>query len=153
MLYKVTFEQAIKISPISFIIIKSKVLLERDCSNLWYSWVTCVIFSNFCNFSQLVLSTHPLLLYQQCYLYTFYVIYAPYKCTCCTHHKHNPLSRLIVRTLSAPIRFSNSSGVFGYRAILILGDRDMAGGFRSKNSLLPAGLLKGRVSNCFLVWI
>ncbi len=87
------------------------------CSNLRYSWETCIISSNFCNFSQLVLSTHPLLLYQflspyqtfvilsnfclfliPCYLFTLYVIYVPYKCTCCTHHNHNPHSRLIMRT-------------------------------------------------------
>ncbi len=119
-------------------------------SNLRYSWLACIILSNFCNFSQLVLSTHPLLIYQVlssyknfavknltnfchfltlCYLLTFYVIYAPYKCTCCTHHRHNSLSCLIVRTLSAPIYLSNSPGVFGHRAILIWGDRDMAGGF------------------------
>ncbi len=39
------------------------------------------------------------------------------------------LSCLIVRTLSAPIFLSNSSDVFDHRAILIWGDRDMAGGF------------------------
>ncbi len=76
--------------------------------------MTCVILSNFCNFSQLVLSTHPLLLYQflsshqtfvifspLVFYSLFYVIYAPYKCTCCTHHTNNPLSRLTVRMLSA----------------------------------------------------
>ncbi len=64
-----------------------------------------------------------------CYLLTFYVIYTPYKCTYCTHHKHNPLSRLIVRTLSAPIDLSNSPGVFGHRAILTLGGSDRGWGF------------------------
>ncbi len=39
------------------------------------------------------------------------------------------LSCLIVRTPSAPIHLSNSPGVFGHRAILIWGDRDMIGGF------------------------
>ncbi len=109
-------------------------------SNPRYSWVTYFIWSNFCNFSQLVLSTHPLLLYQflspyqsfvvlsnvchllaPCYLFTFCVIFSPYKCTCCTHHTHNALSCFIVRTLSAPIQFPNSPGVFGHRAILTMG--------------------------------
>ncbi len=58
------------------------------------------------------------------YLLTFCVIYASYKCTCCTHHKHNSISCLIVRTLSAPIYLSYSQGVFGHRAI-----RTVAGGF------------------------
>ncbi len=67
------------------------------CSNPQYSGVTYFILSNFCNFSQLVLSTHPLLLYQVLapyqsfivlsnfchlftlfYLLTFYFIYAHY---------------------------------------------------------------------------
>ncbi len=39
-----------------------------SCTNLRYWWVTCVTLSNFCNFSRLVLSTHPLLLYQFCRL-------------------------------------------------------------------------------------
>ncbi len=120
----------------------------RRCSNRRYSWVTYFILSNLCYFSQLVLSTHPLLLHQflspyqsfavlsnfchllaLCYLLAFYFIYVPYKCTCCTHDKHNSYSRLIVRTLSAPIYLSNSPGVFGHRAILIWGGgRDMSGG-------------------------
>ncbi len=121
------------------------------CSNLF--GVTCITLSNFCNFSQFVLSTHPVLLYQllspyhtsvilsnfchfltTCYLFTFYVSYAPYNCTLCTHHKQNSYSRLTVRTLSAPIHFPNSTDVSGHRAILIWGDRGMAGGF-SKNNL------------------
>ncbi len=84
------------------------------CSTLRYSWVTCVIFSNFCNFSQLDLSTHPLLLYHclpnyqtsvvlsklchlytPCYLFTCYVIYSPYKCTCCTHRTHTTLTLVL----------------------------------------------------------
>ncbi len=98
------------------------------CSNLQYS---SVILSNFCNFSQLVLSAHPLLVYQllsshqtftvlsifvvlsnfchfltPCYLFTFYVIYASNKCTCCTRHTHNSLFFLTVRALSAPIHLS-----------------------------------------------
>ncbi len=76
-----------------------------------------VVLSNFCH------------LLAPCYLFTFYVMYTPHKCTCCTHHEHNSLSCLIVRTLSAPIYLSNSPGVFGHRAILIWGDRDIAGGF------------------------
>ncbi len=89
------------------------------CSNLWYSWVTCVILSNFCNFSRLVLSTHPLLLSNfchfltLCYLFTFYVIYAPYKCTCCTYYKHHSDTHFLVCTLAAPIHFPDSTDVFG----------------------------------------
>ncbi len=103
------------------------------------------------NFSQLVLSilsTHPLfaikylsphqsfvVLSNFCHflalfnLLTFYVIYIPYKCTYCTHHKHNTLSCLIVRTLSAPIYLSYSSGVFDHRAILTMGGSDRGWGF------------------------
>ncbi len=111
------------------------------CSNPRYTWVIYFILSNICNFSQLVLSTHPLFalsilsLYQSfivlsnvchllapCYLFTFYVIISPYKCTYCTHHKHNnSLAFLIVRTLSALIYPSNSPAVFGHRAILLWG--------------------------------
>ncbi len=61
-----------------------------------------------------------------CFLFTFYVTYAPYKCTYCTNYKHNSLSCLIVRTFSAPIFLSILPGVFGHRANLIWGDR---GGF------------------------
>ncbi len=104
-----------------------------------------VILSIFFNFSQFVLSSHPLLPHQflspyqtfivllnMChfltlwYLLTFYVTYAPYKFTCCTHHTDDSYSRLIVRTLSAPIHFPNSTGVFGHYVILIWGDRDIA---------------------------
>ncbi len=48
-----------------------------------YSWVTYFILSNICNFSQLFLSTHPLLLYQFCHLinlsssYQTSVIFSP----------------------------------------------------------------------------
>ncbi len=75
---------------------------------------TFVVLSNFCHFLTL------------CYLFTFDVIYTPYKCTCCPHHTHYSLPRLFVR---GPIHLSSSTVVFGHRAILIWGDRDMAGGF------------------------
>ncbi len=110
------------------------------CSNPRYSSVTYFILSNFCNFSQLVLSTHPFLLYQFCYLINlsssyqsfvifspfliyslFYGIYSPYKCTCTTHQTHNSLPSFIVLTLSAPIYLSISPDVFGHRAILMWG--------------------------------
>ncbi len=39
------------------------------------------------------------------------------------------LSRLIVRTLSAPIYLSNSPGIFGHCAILIWGIETWLGGF------------------------
>ncbi len=99
------------------------------CSNLRYSWVTCLILSNFYNFSQLVLSTHPLLLYtifvtlsNFCHLIkllsfshpllSIYVLryLTTYKCTCWTHHKQNAYSRLIVRTISAPIHHFDLGG-------------------------------------------
>ncbi len=82
----------------------------------------------FCHLINLSSSYQTCYLLTLCYLLAFYFSYAPYKCTCYTHHKHNFLSCLIVRTLSAPICLSNSPGVFGHRAILICGDRDMAGG-------------------------
>ncbi len=44
-------------------------------------------------------------------------------------HTTTQLPRLIERTLSAPIYVSNSTGVFGHRAILMWGDRGMTGGF------------------------
>ncbi len=121
-------------------------LFESKCSNPRYSWITYFILSNLCNFSQLnspLVAVLILLPYQSfvvlstfchfltlCYILTFYVIYTRYKCTYCTHHKHNnPLPCLIVRTLSALIQFPNSSGLFDPCAILLWGDRDMAGGF------------------------
>ncbi len=99
-----------------------------NCSNPRYSWVTYFNLSNICNFSQLglsILSTHTLFALSNfvilsifrhrlapCYLFTVYVIISPYKCTSCTHHKHNSFVRLIVRTLSAPIYLSNSKRCF-----------------------------------------
>ncbi len=47
---------------------------------------------------------------------------------------HSPHSRIIVRMLSALIQLSNSTGVFGHRAILIWGYRGMAGGFSLRTS-------------------
>ncbi len=43
--------------------------------------------------------------------------------------QQNSYARLNVHTLSAPIRFPNSTGVFGHRAILVWWDRGMAEGF------------------------
>ncbi len=40
-----------------------------------------------------------------------------------------PISRLIVRTLSAPMYFFNSTGVFGHRALVFWGGQGVAGGF------------------------
>ncbi len=82
-----------------------------------------VALSNFRRLIELLSFSHPLLSIH------FLRYLATYKCTCCTHHKQNAYSRLIVRTLSAPIHLSNPTGVVGHRAILIWGDRDMAGGF------------------------
>ncbi len=86
---------------------------------------TFVVLSNFCHF----LTPY--------YLFTFYVIYAPYKWTCCTHHTYNSLSCLFVRTLSAPMHLSNTLGAFGHRAILIWGIDTWPGAF-SKNKRYPS---------------
>ncbi len=40
-----------------------------------------VALSKFCHLIELLSFSHPLLS-----IHFFYVIYAPYKCTCCTHH-------------------------------------------------------------------
>ncbi len=85
------------------------------CSNPRYSWVTYFILSNFCNFSQLVLSTHPLLFYRffstyqsfevlsnfcqfltHCYQFTFYVIWQPRNAPA-VHTKNTTLSFLSYR--------------------------------------------------------
>ncbi len=137
-------KEPIGMKPLAVVQINKLWMEVCFCSNLRYSWVTCLTSSNFFNFSQLILSTHLLFLYQfltpyqtfivlsifchfltPCYLFNFYFMYAPYKGTCCTHHKHiNSLSCLIGRTLSAPIHHSNSPGVFGHRAILTMGGSD-----------------------------
>ncbi len=88
-----------------------------------------VALSNFRRLINLLWFSHPFPS-----IHFFYVIYAPFKCTCCTHHKHNSLPCLIVRTLSAPIYLSKSPGVIGHRAILTMGDRTVAGGFLDKQS-------------------
>ncbi len=90
--------------------------------SLFYLRTLCY-FINFCRLIERLSFSHPL------FLFTFNVIYAPYKCTCCKHHTHNSYSRLSVRTLSAPIHFPNSTGVFDQRAILMWGDQGMAGCF------------------------
>ncbi len=82
-----------------------------------------------------------------CCLITFYVIYAPYKCTYCTHH--NFPSCLIVCTLSAPIHLSNSPGVFGHCAILIWGDRDVCGGGGFSKSYLSPSNTIDHTGHCF----
>ncbi len=76
----------------------------------------------------------------------FYITYAPYKCTSCTTPQTTQLSlsRLIERTHSAPIHLPNSTGIFGHRAILVWGDRDITGVFSEKQTniltLLPKSL-------------
>ncbi len=60
-----------------------------------------------------------------------------------TSHTHNSLSCLIVRTLSALIYLSNSPGVFGHRAILLWGDRGMAGGFLEAQPVTFAYIVTG----------
>ncbi len=49
-------------------------LPKATCSNPRYSWVTYFILSSFCYFSRLVLSTHPLLLYQFLSPYQSFVV-------------------------------------------------------------------------------
>ncbi len=90
--------------------------------------------------SQLVFSTHSLLLYQflspyqsfvflssfyhfltPCYLFSFYVIWQPINAPAVHTTNTNAFSSLIVGTLSAPIYLSNSPGIFGHRAILTMG--------------------------------
>ncbi len=106
-----------------------------------------VFVSNLCYLIKLVLSTHLCYFINLCRLikllssYRTFVIFSPLVIyslfTLSTHPTNAPavhitnttLSCLVVRTLSVPIYLSNSPGVFGYRAILIWGDRDMAGGF------------------------
>ncbi len=52
----------------------------------------CVIYSPFVVLSTFVVLSNFCHFLTPCYLFTFYVIYALYKCTFCTHHKHNSLS-------------------------------------------------------------
>ncbi len=125
----------------------------RACSNLRYSWVTCVILSNFCKFPQLVLSTHPLLLYQTfvvlsnfchfltpCYLFIFtsptHPINAP-----AVHTTSTILSPVLLCARSLrKYTFLNSIGVStSHRAILIWGDRGMAGGFLEEQPVTFVG--------------
>ncbi len=102
-----------------------------NCSKQEYPWITCAISSDFCLFSQLVLSYHRLLSYQTfvilsdlchlltlCYLLTFYLcnlemylLYTPY----------TSLSHLIVRPYCALIHLLNSIVDFGHRVILMWG--------------------------------
>ncbi len=120
-------------------------LRGEPCSNPRSSWVTYVTLSNVYNFSPLF-NTHPLLFYQTFVIFStfliyslFCVIYTSYKCTCCTHHKHNSFCRLIVCTLSAPIYLSNSPGIFGHPAILTMGGSDRGQGLPHRtNSYVSA---------------
>ncbi len=112
------------------------------CSNQRYSWVTCVILSNFCNFSKLVLSTHPLFLYQFLLPYQTFVIFSPLVIysllTLSTHpiiapgvNTTNTTLTLVVSSTRSlrQYTFPNSTGVFGHRAILIRGIEAWLGGF------------------------
>ncbi len=95
---------------------------------------TFVISSNLYHLIKLLSFSHPFLFTHFC------VIYTSYKCTCCTHHKHNSFFCLIVRTLSALIYVSNPPGVFGHRAILTMGGSDRSWGFphrTNRNVLQP----------------
>ncbi len=78
---------------------------------------TLCYFINFCRLVVLSNSCHFLI---SCYLFTFYVTYASYKYTCCTHRVTQlSLYCLIVCMLSVPIHSSNSPGVFGHRTIVM----------------------------------
>ncbi len=121
-------------------------MLERMFSNPRYSWVTYFILSNFCNFPSLSYLLTLCCFFNFCQLINLlssyqtsvisrFVIYSLF--TLSTHPinapaghitKHNSYARLIVRTLSVPIYLSSSPVLFGHRAILMWGDRDMAGG-------------------------
>ncbi len=121
-------------------------LKHSPCSDLQYSWVTCVTLSNFCNISQLILSTHPLLLYQPlspyqtffvlsnfchfltpCYPFSFYVIYAPV-----VHTANTALSPVLSFARSLRQYTFPTHQVSCHRAILTIGNRDMAGGFHEE---------------------
>ncbi len=95
----------------------SHLLTLCSLYQLWSPYQPFVVLPNFCHFLA------------PCYPFTFYVIFSPYKCTCCTHHKHNSYSHLIMRTLSALIYGSNPPGVFGHSAILTMGGWDRGWGF------------------------
>ncbi len=121
---------------------------RKACSNLEYSWVTWVILSNFCPFSSLCylhtlcyfinfchliklsLSYQTFVIFSSCLIYSHFTLSTHPTNVPELHTKqHNSLFRRVGRTSSAPIHLSNSTGVFGHRAILIKGDQSMAGGF------------------------
>ncbi len=118
------------------------------CSNPRYSWVTYSILSNFCNFSQLVLPTHPLLFYQflspyqsfvllsnacqfltRCYLFTFYVIWQLINAPA-VHTKSTTLA--LVLSCARSLRqytFLTSQVSLAVVPFWLWGDRTVAGGF------------------------
>ncbi len=113
--------------------------------------------SNLCNFSKLVLSTHPLLFYQLLSPYQTFVIFSsfliyslstlstqPINVPALHTKQHNSLSCLIGRTSSVPIQLSKSTIVFGHCAILIWGDRGMTGGFILHQTQLLYAPLSGQ---------
>ncbi len=121
---------------------------EGFCSNQQYSWVTYFILSNFCNISQLVLSTHPLLNYQFCHLinlsssyqpsviFSSFVIYSLF--TLSTHPIHAPTVHIKNTTLSPVLSCARSLCQYTfltYQASLAIvpfwlwGDQTVAGGF------------------------
>ncbi len=106
-----------------------------------------VALSNFRRLINLLSFSHPFLFIHFFTLST-HPIYAPYKCTCCTHHKHKSLPCLIVRTLSAPIYLYKSPGVIGQRAILTMGGSDRGWGFSRRTICYPIRPL----SRHFYVW-
>ncbi len=84
--------------------------------------------SNFFRLIELLSFSHPLLSIQ----------FLRYLRTCCTHRKHNTLSRLNVRTLSAAIHFSNSPGVVPSCHSDYRGSRHGWGFSRRTTSYFPA---------------
>ncbi len=121
--------------------------------SLFYPHTLCY-FTNVCRLIKLSSSYQPFVIFSPFVIYSlFYVIYASYKCTCCTHHKHKSLSCLIVHTLSTPIYLPNSPSVFGHRAILMWGDRGMAGFFFEEQPVTLQAIVKvftDKGSRCLL---
>ncbi len=101
-----------------------------------------------------MLSTHPLFLYQ--FLSSSHPLLSSQFFTLPTHpvnlpalhtKQHNSQSRLIVRMHSAPINLSNSTGVFGHRAILTMGGSRHGWGFSHRTNRYIIKLLSHRLTS------
>ncbi len=111
------------------------------CSNLRYSWVTCVVLSNFCSFSQIVLSAHPLLVFQPLSSYQTFVIFSPFVIYSLFYVIWRPINAPAVHTTNttpAPVvscarslrqyTFLTHQASLAIMPFWLWGDRDMAGG-------------------------